>query len=125
MSLPVWPASLPYRPTADGFGVGETQVPPYTTELEGGAYRQRRRSTLRRALFSMKWQFKPADRDQFRTFYHQTLFDGELRFRMMVPDGPAGGYVERTCQFKGMYREAAPNAVLWDISAELYVFGNI
>lgn len=124
MSLPAWPSGLPYMPMRDGFSVSEPHLPPLVTELEGGAVRRRPRSTLRRGKFAAAWRFTPEQRDAFRTFYHLTLAEGSLRFTMLVPDQGAD-YVTRTVQFAGMYREAAPAGVMWDISAELYVFGGI
>lgn len=124
MSLPSWPSGLPYMPKRDGFSVLEPHLKPLVTEFEGGAMRRRPRSTLRRAKFSMAWEFTAAQRTTFRNFYHKTLVDGLLCFTMQVPDQGAD-YVSRTVQFVEMYREGAPHGVVWDISAELYVFGGI
>ena len=124
MSLPAWPTGLPYMPMRDGFSVSEPHLKPLVTEFEGGAFRRRPRSTLRRAKFAMVWRFTPEQRTTFRNFYHSTLVEGSLRFTMLVPD-EGSDYVSRTVQFVEMYREGAPAGTMWDISAEIYVFGGI
>lgn len=124
MSLPSWPAGLPYMPDASGFSIGEPHVPMLETEFEGGAYRRRPRSTIRRALISMAWLFDDTQYQTFRSFYHTTLGEGSLQFTMQVPDGSGGAYASRTCQFKGMYKTSQPRPPYWQLSAELYVFGD-
>lgn len=125
MSLPEWPAGLPYMPRADAFGIKEPHIPPVETEFEGGAYRRRPKTTVRRALTPTGWLLDGAQYQAFRTFYHLTLAEGSLRFTMQVPDGTDGAYTSRTCQFKGMYQASQPQPPNWTVSAELYVFGGI
>lgn len=123
MSLPAWPSGLPYMPEADGFSIGEPHVPMLETEFDGGAYRRRPRSTLRRALIPVAWLYDATQYQAFREFYHTTLGEGSLRFTMQVADGSGGAYATRTCQFRGIYRVAQPKPPYWTVSAEVYVFG--
>lgn len=125
MSLPTWPDGLTYEPLTDGFSIQQPHLTPYETEFEGGARRRRPVSSLRRAIFAMSWQFDNAGYGAFRDFYHRVLNDGSGRFTMLLPDGPGGSYVARTCMFKGMYQASQPQPPFWRISAELHVTGSL
>ena len=121
MSLPVWPATVQFRPRRDGFRLIEPDLPPIETEMEGGDVRRRPRATVTRQLYQFVWDF---DGNQFPTFaawYRDTLGKGSLRFTMQV--FITGSYVARTCQFKGMYDAQRPGNY-WRVSAQLYVFGD-
>lgn len=120
MSLPVWPVAVEHRPLRSAFRVIEPHVKPLETELEGGSIRRRPSTTIRRALLAFGWDWTDEQYTIFRTFYHLTLSEGALRFTMSVPDGDL--YVERSCQFKGMYEATRPTR-FWRISAQIHIFG--
>lgn len=120
MSLPVWPANIQHRPMRPSFRVPEPHVPHHETEYEGGAYRRRPRSTVRRQLFSIVWQWEDAEFGRFETFYLDTLGEGAMQFTM--PFFRVSDYVASTCQFKGMYETTRPSRFR-QVSAQLYVYG--
>ncbi len=121
MSLPVWPSTIQHRPMRPSFRLAEPHVAPVETEYDGGAYRRRPRTTLRRQLFSIVWQWEDAEFGRFETFYNVTLGEGAQRF--VMPFFDVADYSDRTCQFKGMYEVTRP-ARFRQVSAQLYVFGD-
>lgn len=122
MSLPVWPMTVEHKPLRSAFRLVEADVAPNETELEGGASRRRPRTTVRRRLFAIGWDWSDTEFAAFETFYRLTLGKGSLRFEMSFFDG--GAYAVRVCQFKGMYEAHRP-ATFWRVTAQLWVFGGV
>lgn len=121
MSLPVWPGDIQHRSMRPSYRLAEPHVAPHETEFEGGADRRRPRSTVRRRLYSIVWQWEDAEFDRFETFYNVTLGEGSQLFTMPIFD--VTDYVARTCQFKGMYEATRPTRY-WHVAAQLYVYGD-
>lgn len=97
MTLPTWPAGVPYQPMVDGFQPIQRVLPPIATEMEGGNLRTRARpgdsvGTLAQVIIM--------DSDAFASFtdwWKNTLSLGTGRFTAQVWLGT--DYESKVCQF--------------------------
>lgn len=95
MTIPVWPAWLPYASSYAGFSVEQAASPALRTEMNAGTSLQRRTSTLRITVMKVAIEMTGAQEGDFDAF-HAALGDGAARFNMPVWNGSA--YVSRNVQ---------------------------
>jgi len=123
MALPAWPDGLNYKPSRDGYGVGEAYAPPRTTEFEDGPPLSRKTSLLRRARHSCKIEFlTSADYNRFRQFVEFDLANGTSRFTMPVFDPAIDGYAVRIVQIDKGAVKADVSGLGWVVSFTLMIF---
>jgi hypothetical protein len=100
--MQAWPDDVPHEPLANSFQ-GEPFRAPYSTEMEDGNFRQRRRSTLRVATLRFSVRMPNEAFDVFDAWVEGDLVEGTLPFLMPVWKG--GQYVTRTCRFREPFRD--------------------
>ena len=84
MPIPLWPASLPPRPLADGF----SETPPnllVRSATEIGPAKARRRATAGVTRLKAAFRLSPAQLAIFRTFFASDLQGGALPFSWTHP----------------------------------------
>jgi len=120
MSLPVWPATVPYEPLRDAWDVKPFRD-PLETEMEAGNVRARRRPGD--ALPLLKWSadLSAAEFAAFRAFVSGSLFGASVRFTMPVSlDGTA--FSARTVQMRAGTLGWSASGDKVRVAFDLYVF---
>jgi len=111
--MPDWPASLPYIPVTDDFGVSEPYRPALRTEVEDGPELMRPQSLTVIQKQNIRLLFTAEQAETFRLFMRNTLFRGTRRFTMPTSfDGVT--YTPRTCFIEGGSYRLAPDGSLTD-----------
>lgn len=87
MTLPVYPAALPYNPV--DFSIVATGRGSITSEMNAGNRRQRRRGTVDIGQVSLAIEMTIAQFESFVTFHKSELGLGASRFTMPVWNGRA------------------------------------
>lgn len=83
MSLPGWPASIPYQSLRSAWG-GMPARAPLATDMEDGNTRQRSQTGSDVGTYSWGGILTAAQIAAFQTFFLVTLDNGARRFRMFV-----------------------------------------
>lgn len=99
MTLPTWPATVPYA-VRNGWTMPQMYVAPIATEMEGG--NQRMRSRAGSNVASVTYPLRPltlAQWNDLNTFIRTTLGNGASRFTMPVLTGSV--YETKTVQLEG------------------------
>lgn len=99
MTLPTWPASVPYEATSD-WQMPQMFVAPIATDMDGG--NQRLRSRPGANVATVNYPLAPLTAAQWtalETFFRTTLNNGASRFTMSVSTG--GAYISKTVQLDG------------------------
>ena len=96
MTIPAWPASVPYRPDPGQWSVKPVRA-ALKTDMEAGNVRIRRRPGDRLQVMQWGRMLSTAEMTDFRTFLDTTTYGGVSRFTMQVTlDGAS--YVSRVVQ---------------------------
>ena len=98
MTIPVWPAGLPYASTNTDFGIDELDNPVLETEMNSGTVRQRRKYSISITLMKLGIEMSNAQLAVFDAFY-ASIGNGAARFSM--PVWKAGAYVNRNVSIVG------------------------
>ena len=84
--MPTWPTAgdFPQLPSQEGF---EEEIPEnvFTSNMDVGPAKKRRRTTANVGKFKMKWELTLAQVATLKTFYITTLASGALSFDMDHP----------------------------------------
>jgi hypothetical protein len=121
MTLPVWPASLPREPRADGY-TRQARFAPAVTEMEDGPVLARRRSRIKARKETLTLVMDGAQLAAFETFFDDVLRGGTLRFTMPTVN-PDGTFTTRTVHLEGDRPKVAPfGADHWQVPLNLTVF---
>ncbi len=84
MAIPLWPASLPQRPLADGFA----ETPPnllVRSATDIGPAKARRRATAGVTRLRAAFRLSPSQLATFRSFFASDLQGGALSFSWVHP----------------------------------------
>lgn len=98
MSLPVWPAALPYAPERSKYGVSERGSPLVRSDMQIGRTRYRRQYTLSLSRVSWGRAFEQRELWRFRHFVREVLGGGASRFVMPTWCAPQQMFQPRTVQ---------------------------
>ena len=98
MTIPVWPATVNYKPTRESWRCEQDSEAPLSSDMNAGTTRRRNKYTLRIAKMSFDIEGNATEQAAFWTFYRSTLGNGSARFTMTVWDGAQ--YVSRTVAFQ-------------------------
>jgi len=121
--MATWPATLP-APLTQGYQLAPVDQTA-RTEMEAGAPRARRRTTVRNDVLSVSWQFTDSQMAAFRTWFEDGTSGaagGAGWFTMNVLIG-TGGTVSMTARFVGPYKASytEANGGAWKVSAQVEV----
>jgi len=120
MSLPVWPAAVPFEPLRDTWDVKPFRD-PLETEMEAGNIRTRRRPGDALPLIKWSADLSAAEFAAFQAFVSGSLFNASVRFRMPVSlDGAA--FATRTVQMRAGTLGWSASGDKVRVVFDLYVF---
>lgn len=97
MTLPTWPAEVPYQVRRGDWSMAEPYAAPVETEMASNNIRARSRPGSNVAVIEQTLRLTPAQHDDFFEWLRGDLNNGVSRFTAQVWLGSA--YASKTCQF--------------------------
>lgn len=121
MTLPTWPSTLPYRPSASGFSRGDFVTPNIAMETEDGPPIQRVQSQTLIERIAWSQTFSGDQLTTFRTFW-SSLGRGTAHFKMLVPSESGSYSTRRSYIDRGAYKIGGLGGNWYSLSFVLCAF---
>jgi hypothetical protein len=121
MSIPAWPADIPYAPDLNSISPIKRMLDPIATDMEGGNTRLRSRPGDNVGTISQTVVMKAAQFDAFVAWVKDGLGNGTSRFTVPVRLGAA--FETKVCQFSGgapTYRPVGTKAFAVSMTLRVY-----